>query len=260
MQLPTQFKRKLKIFVIANQKGGCGKSTLCLHMASAVAARDHFVGLMDLDPHANLTQWHGLRESGDPQLLQITIDELEAAIPQLEAGGLEYLFIDTPGFEHNDLSKAFSVADLIIIPSKSGPFDLWGTAKSMVDLAKFDVPKVFVLNEVNPSTNISQDAVVALSQIGRLGPIIHWKADFMGCLYDGSTIEEVNPRNFGCTEIAALTDFVLISAGVHVENPVVIDPTTRKVAKPKKASKHAAIDLKKGAPKKATAPVLKQVK
>lgn len=253
----------MKIIAIANKKGGCGKSTIAVHVSTNVAKRDHYVVLMDLDPIANSTKWWDKRESGDPDLLQIPIDQLEAAIPKLEAAGVEFLFIDTPGFEHHDITAVLELADLILVPSKPGPFDLWTTVDGLVVLETVSTPKVFVLNEVHSSTNISQDAVIALSGVGKLGPTIHWKADFMGCLSDGRTIDEVNPRNFGCTEITALTDFLLINAGVHVQNPVVIDPHTRKVQKVKvvkKPSKHAPIQLDDASPVEASTQGLKLVR
>lgn len=250
----------MKIICVTNQKGGCGKSTLTLHCASNAAKRGHYVVMMDLDPHGNLTKWWNLRESGDPDLLQISIEQLEGAIPKLAAAGVEFLFIDTPGFEHHDLTSVFKLADLLLIPSKPGPFDLWATAKSLADLKDIETPKVFVLNEVHPSTNISTEAVIALAQVGKLGPTVYWKADFMGCLADGRTIEEVNPKNHGVVEITALTDFLFINAGVHVENPVIIDPLTRRVMKVKKrASKHGTIQLDTQAPDQANTPSLKLV-
>lgn len=258
MQLPTQFKRKLKIICVTNQKGGCGKSTISLHLGCELAELDYFVGFMDLDPHNNLTQWWNKRESGDPDMLQITIDQLEAAIPRLEEGGLDFLIIDTPGFEHADITAVLKLADVLLIPSKASFFDLWATAESLVDLAKVDTPKLFVLNEVHPSTNIATDAVVALSQVGKLGPTIHWKAGFIDCLEDGNTIKEVDRRNFGCVEIAALADFVRMNLGIHVENPVLIDPLTKKRVKKevvKKASKHGSIRLDGPSTDSATAQV-----
>lgn len=246
MQLPTQFKRKLRIICVTNKKGGCGKSTLSLHIGCMLDSKGYYTGFMDLDPHGNLTQWSNLRESSDPDLLQIQINQLAAAIPKLEAGGLEFLIIDTPGFEHHDFTAIFEMADVLLIPSKASFFDLWATAEALIDLKKIETPKLFVLNEVHPSTNIATDAVIALAQVGKLGPTVHWKAGFVNCCENGQTLMEIDRRNFGCVEIAALTDFLLMNLGIEVEDPVLIDPMTKKqVVKKvvKKPSKHAPILL-----------------
>lgn len=247
MQLPTQARpRKLKIICVTNEKGGCGKSTLSVHIAVTLEKKGYYVGMMDLDPHGSMTKWFNQRESSDPDLLQIPLNQLEGAIPQLDAAGVDFLIIDTPGFEHHDFTAVFELSDVLLVPSKASLLDLWATAEALIELNKVATPKLFVLNEVHPSTNIATDAVIALAQVGKLGPTIHWKAGFLNCIEFGQTIMEISRRDFGGTEIAALTDFVLMNIGVEVPNPVVIDPLTRKLATNKvvkKPSKHGPLKL-----------------
>lgn len=249
MQLPTQFKRKLKIICVTNQKGGCGKSTISVQLGGTLASKNYHVGMMDIDPTANTTTWLDKRELGDPELLAISIDQLEAVIPKLEAGGLDFLVIDTPGFGHSDIFDVLKLADLLVMPSKASYFDLWSMVKSLSDLNTRGIttPRLFVLNEVHPTTNIATDAVIALASAGKLGPTVHYKAGFVNCLKTGSTLAEIDKRNKGAREIMALTDCILMELGIHVENPVIIDPlTNEEVGKAKvikKPSKHAAILL-----------------
>lgn len=251
MQLVTQApyaRKKLKIICVTNQKGGCGKSTLTVNVSGALAAKGYHVGIMDIDPTSNSTMWIKARELGDPELLSIGIDQLEAVIPKLDAGGLDFLIIDTPGFKHNDIFALLKIADLLVLPSKASYFDLWSTVESLASLSAKEVhtPRMFVLNEVHPTTNIATDAVVALSAAGRLGPTIHYKAGFVNSLKTGSTLAEIDKRNKGAREIAALTDAILMQLGFHVENPVIIDPLTKEEGKKKvvkQPSKHAKIEL-----------------
>lgn len=251
MQVATQApyaRKKLKIICITNQKGGCGKSTLTVNVSGGLAAKGYHVAIMDIDPTSNSTMWIGKRELGDPELLAISIDQLEAVIPRLDEGGLDFLVIDTPGFKHNDIFALLKLGDLLVIPSKASYFDLWSTVESLASLSAKEVttPRMFVLNEVHPSTNIATDAVVALAAAGRLGPTIHYKAGFVNSLKTGNTLAEIDKRNKGAREIAALTDAILMQLGFHVENPVIIDPLTKEEGKKKvvkQPSKHAKIQL-----------------
>lgn len=47
----------MKILTVINAKGGCGKSTIAMNLASGLAKFDYRVLLMDLDPQAQVTQW-----------------------------------------------------------------------------------------------------------------------------------------------------------------------------------------------------------
>ena len=49
----------MKIITLINAKGGCGKSTLAMNLAAALAGRGHQTLLIDMDPQAQLTQWLG---------------------------------------------------------------------------------------------------------------------------------------------------------------------------------------------------------
>jgi chromosome partitioning protein len=47
----------MNIITVINAKGGCGKSTIAMNVASGLARHGHSVLLMDLDPQAQVTQW-----------------------------------------------------------------------------------------------------------------------------------------------------------------------------------------------------------
>jgi len=47
----------MKIITLINAKGGCGKSTLAMNLAAALAGRGYQTLLIDMDPQAKLTQW-----------------------------------------------------------------------------------------------------------------------------------------------------------------------------------------------------------
>ncbi len=83
-----------KIFCIANQKGGVGKTTTCVNLAAGLAKIGQRVLLVDLDPQGNATMGSGV----DKRALELTVYDVllgegtvgEAAVAS-EAGGYQVL-------------------------------------------------------------------------------------------------------------------------------------------------------------------------
>jgi chromosome partitioning protein len=97
----------MPVFVVANPKGGTGKSTLATNLAGWLARQGHAVALGDLDRQQSARQWLALRP---PQLPPIRALELA----------------------EGDVLK---VADRIVVPLQPSPFDLAATHAFLQALA-----------------------------------------------------------------------------------------------------------------------------
>src|SRR6056297_1953757 len=142
------------IIVVGNEKGGAGKSTVSMHVATALARMGHKVGALDLDLRQKTMGRYvtnRLEELArtqldlpsprflelpeiDPDSLQpgenIYDHRLSAAVAELEPGS-DFILIDCPG-SHTRLSQvAHSLADTLVTPLNDSfvDFDL---------LARFD--------------------------------------------------------------------------------------------------------------------------
>jgi len=86
-----------KILVIANQKGGVGKTTTAINLAASLAANDVAVLLVDSDPQGNATTGLGIRkDQGKLTLYDVLVGEHEArdAIVSTDFEGLSLLPAD----------------------------------------------------------------------------------------------------------------------------------------------------------------------
>ena len=105
-----------KIILITHQKGGVGKSTLSFNLAQNIA-KNASVAVLDFDLQGSLSQLSEIVTDFDIIPFQDNIENISAL-------AYDFVFIDTPPYLSNHLSKLIALADLIIVPTKAGILDL----------------------------------------------------------------------------------------------------------------------------------------
>ncbi len=108
----------MKTILIANPKGGSGKSTLSVNIAGFLAKRGERVAMLDLDRQQSSALWLGLRDFEMPQIDKLgdkkTADDY-----------YDWLVIDSPaGLHGKNLAHALKLANKIVVPIAPSLFDL----------------------------------------------------------------------------------------------------------------------------------------
>ena len=122
----------MPVVVIANPKGGVGKSTLATNIAGYYASRGHAVMLGDADRQQSSKLWLGLRP---PAARPIATWDVSADLIVKPPKGTTHVVLDTPGGLHgwrfNDVIK---LADKVIVPLQPSVFDIFATRSFLDEL------------------------------------------------------------------------------------------------------------------------------
>lgn len=151
------------ILLIANEKGGCGKSTLACNLATIRTIRGHDILLVDADKQQTASFWSGVRDAKEALEKVACIQKtgkIHKELLQL-AEKYEDLIIDTGGRDSAEVRSAMMVADVLLIPFRPSQFDLWSMEKleEIVSTAKDineDMVVLGVLNLTSPNPSVSE--------------------------------------------------------------------------------------------------------
>lgn len=203
----------MKTIVIANQKGGSGKSTLTVHLAAAAEyAGDGPAIITDTDPQGSAGDWFNQRKRAGldtPRYAPIALGELDAKLKALEAAGAEYLFIDTAPSVGAVNEELLAIADLILIPLNPTPVDLRALVKGLPLVRASNRPFNFVLTRVRANLRNNEAAALALESLGLvISTRIHERLIFAETFAHGKTAFEIDPHGIAAAEITNVWEAV----------------------------------------------------
>lgn len=153
------------IIAVLNLKGGVGKTTTALALAT-VAQRQYWdVRVYDADEQGSACLWADTAaEAGEP--LPFNVDPINATrIARLKAGNCQAVFIDCPP-TGKTLDAAKDVADLIVVPMTPAGLDIQQTWVVADTLERANRMYAILLTHVRPNTIALQVAEEAIAKRG----------------------------------------------------------------------------------------------
>jgi chromosome partitioning protein len=201
------------IISFLNQKGGVGKTTLAIHVATALAKNDNRVLLVDADPQGSALDWSDAREENRLlTVLGLPKKNLHKELPNL-TNDFDHVIIDGPPRVYNVARSAMIASDLVIIPIQPSPYDVWA-AKEIIDLIeeatvfKNSLKAAFVVNRRIVNTAIGRDVFNALQNynIPILKSTVCQRVAFAETATQGKTVLDTDMESLASKEIIALTN------------------------------------------------------
>jgi chromosome partitioning protein len=123
----------MPVIVVANPKGGVGKSTLSTNIAGYLAHAGHAVMLGDADRQQSTRTWLSLRPQGVPTITGWAVSHDDIVRPPK---GTTHVVLDTPaGLHGKRLDEVMKIADKVIVPLQPSIFDIHATHAFIRELA-----------------------------------------------------------------------------------------------------------------------------
>ncbi|SCY45225.1 chromosome partitioning protein [Nitrosospira sp. Nl5] len=116
----------MRTILVANPKGGCGKTTLATNLAAYLAGQNQRVAMWDLDRQKSSLDWLALRAAELPAITSLDADrnEINPVIPDNN----DWLVLDSPaGIHGKNLAQALKLAHKIVVPVQPSIFDMAAT-------------------------------------------------------------------------------------------------------------------------------------
>ncbi|MDQ6621682.1 MAG: ParA family protein [Pseudomonadota bacterium] len=128
----------MRTIVVANPKGGSGKTTLATHIAGWLAGKRQAVAIADFDPQQSAVEWLARRPSLFPPISRWD--------PQAPKGTPErspaWLVVDTPaGVQVDALREVLKRADVMIVPVSPSAYDMTASQRFLAALGEYKAVK-----------------------------------------------------------------------------------------------------------------------
>lgn len=210
------------IISVLNQKGGVGKTTLSIHIASTLALAGHSVLLIDADVQRSALDWAASREA-DPlfSVVGISTNTIHKEVKLLEAK-YDYIVIDGPPRVYDVAKSTIAASDFVVIPVQPSPYDVW-SAKEVVDLINEvkstlsgykKIHAAFVINRKIPKTIIGRDVEDAMAQYNLpvLPTNVYQRVVYAETAASGTSAIEDDPNSQAGLEIKSLVEEIIKTA------------------------------------------------
>ncbi len=190
----------MPVIALIGNKGGAGKTTLCVNLAAALAARQPTV-IVDADPQQSSLQWFRMGDATSQVRVLDAGDSLAASVDSVASDAVYRLIDCPPSAQSPQMHQALEIADIAIVPVLPSPLDIWATVhveQALVAASKIN-PRLrtwLVVNQFESRTRLSRAAQQALAelQIAAAQTIIRRRAVYRHSLIDGRSVFEMGSQ------------------------------------------------------------------
>lgn len=159
----------MPVIALVGNKGGAGKTTLCINLASGLHRRCSTI-LLDADPQRSSFQWRELAERDDLVEVVDAVDDVVGMVDEYR-DRYECVLIDCPpSVQSEQTRQALTCSNLALIPVLPSPLDLWASVHVEKELewartVNPGIKALLVVNQLEARTRLSRLVQDALAEI-----------------------------------------------------------------------------------------------
>lgn len=192
----------MTIIAVVGNKGGAGKTTLTVNLATALSHTTP-VAVVDADPQRSSLQWRAMRDDESGLDVIDGVDELGPTLNSLRSDShYRHVLVDCPPSVHaGQTHEALRLSDLALVPVQPSPLDLWATVhiEQAVETAREVNPglqAVLIVNQLEPRTRLSRLVREALAELAMPATetAIHRRVAYRTSVLEGKTVFDMGSR------------------------------------------------------------------
>jgi len=210
----------MRVVAILSQKGGAGKTTIAVNLATAAELADVRCAIIDLDPQASSTSWGDSRAKDAPAVVSAQASRLTQVLEAARKGGAGLAIIDTAPHSESASLAAARLADFILIPCRPAILDL-RAINHTIDLVRLAAkPVAVILNCVPARGSLAEEAIQAVEGYGvEIAPVqVGQRAAYLHSLTAGLAVQEYEPDGKAAAEIRRLYLWTCRQVGMYDEH------------------------------------------
>jgi len=199
---------KTQVFAVVNYKGGVGKSTISAHLSAHLKAV-----VIDLDQNGDSARFGEAYGLEVHRLFGAGPEKLYDLVERLREEG-RVVVVDCPPGESPLTKIALLCADVVVTPSRPGPYDLFSLGRVAIAVreatqARGQVPLLYVCNFYR-NTEVSKifEGTLMASPDGRYIGKVWERKEYAECIRVNKPVWEFAPKSTGAQEMLNLVTFL----------------------------------------------------
>jgi chromosome partitioning protein len=203
------------IISLINQKGGVGKTTIAVNLASGLAESGNRILVVDSDPQGSVIQWQSLAPTRDFEVIHLPDAQLKKELKN-KSRRYDHTVIDSPPAIEEITRAVLEVSNLAIIPIAPSPLDIWSSKETIAlvnvlgkRFRKLNA-KILIYRKIS-GTRLGKEAREAMRSynLDILSTEISQRIVFVEAMIAGLSVLKYAPKSIAANEIRSLCEEIV---------------------------------------------------